>query len=155
MAALGPAMLRIAGELADGIIVGNAGLKTIASFLVPTVTQAASAAGRPAPRVVAGTYVSLTDDAASRKREIAMQYAEAVKLPSYRAALEREGVTDVGEIAIVGNEIEIERQVNRLEDAGATDLLAWPVGSAEDRARTVALLGSLARSSGPTRSAAA
>ena len=59
LAALGPVMLRIAGERADGTVLWMADEKAIAEHVVPRITKAAEAAGRPAPRVVAGVAVCL------------------------------------------------------------------------------------------------
>src|SRR4051794_33586601 len=53
LAALGPAMLRLAGELADGTVTWMAGPRTLAEHVVPAIGAAAAAAERPAPRVVA------------------------------------------------------------------------------------------------------
>ncbi|WP_256726910.1 LLM class flavin-dependent oxidoreductase [Streptomyces acidiscabies] len=52
VAALGPVMLRIAGELADGTVLWMAD-----EYVVPAITESAEAAGRSAPRVVAGIPV--------------------------------------------------------------------------------------------------
>ena len=54
VAALGPVMLRIAGEFADGTVTWMTGPATLADHTVPVLTKATAAAGRPAPRVVAG-----------------------------------------------------------------------------------------------------
>ena len=54
LAALGPVMLRIAGERADGTVLWMADERAIAEHVVPRITKAAESAGRPAPRVVAG-----------------------------------------------------------------------------------------------------
>ena len=62
LAALGPEMLRVAGELADGAVTWMAGPRTLADHVVPTVTRAAETAGRPAPRILAGVIVCVTDD---------------------------------------------------------------------------------------------
>ena len=54
LAALGPVMLRLAGERTDGTILWMADERAIDSHVVPHLTKAAEAAGRPAPRIVAG-----------------------------------------------------------------------------------------------------
>ena len=59
LAALGPTMLRIAGERAGGTILWMADERAIGDHVVPRITEAAQAAGRPAPRVVAGVPVAL------------------------------------------------------------------------------------------------
>src|SRR5439155_729634 len=59
LAALGPVMLRLAGERTDGTILWLADERAIASHIVPNITRAAEAAGQPAPSVVAGIPVCL------------------------------------------------------------------------------------------------
>src|SRR5947209_13408132 len=62
IAALGPMMLRLAGERTDGTILWMADERAIGEHIAPTLTTAAEAAGRPAPRVVAGIPVCLCAD---------------------------------------------------------------------------------------------
>ena len=52
LAALAPQMLRLAGTKADGTILWMTGPATVRDYIVPTITAAASEAGRPSPRVV-------------------------------------------------------------------------------------------------------
>lgn len=54
LSALSPRMLGIVGTLADGVVLWMASAEAIRSRIVPALTAAATAAGRPAPRVVAG-----------------------------------------------------------------------------------------------------
>ncbi len=146
IAALGPVMLRLAGELSDGTITAWTGPATIADYIVPTISEAASAAGRPAPRVVAGVLVHVTPDAETARARIAERFAQAGETPSYRAMLDREGAANPEDLLVSGDELAVERELRRYVDAGATELLVFPVGPDEERARTVALLGDLARS---------
>ncbi|TDB99307.1 hypothetical protein [Actinomadura sp. 7K534] len=53
LSALDPAMLRVAGGLADGTVTTWTGADVIADHIVPAITKAAESAGRPAPRVLA------------------------------------------------------------------------------------------------------
>ena len=50
VAALGPVMLRLAGEFTDGTNTWMVGPKTMENHIVKRLTSAAEAAGRPAPR---------------------------------------------------------------------------------------------------------
>jgi F420-dependent oxidoreductase-like protein len=59
VAALGPAMLRIAGERASGTVLWMADERAIGEHVVPRITAAAADAGRPAPRVIAGVPVAV------------------------------------------------------------------------------------------------
>src|SRR5262249_56010709 len=53
LAALGPVMLRLAGEHASGTILWMADERAVAEHVVPRITKAAAEAGRPPPRVIA------------------------------------------------------------------------------------------------------
>ena len=61
--------------------------------------------------------------------------------------MDLEGVDGPADVAVIGNEAEVERELRDLGDAGATDLLAsiFPAGDDPDAstARTRALLKSL------------
>src|SRR5207248_10880169 len=59
LAALGPVMLSLAGERADGTVLWMADERAVAEHVVPRITKAAGDAGRPDPRVVAGIPVCL------------------------------------------------------------------------------------------------
>jgi F420-dependent oxidoreductase-like protein len=130
VSALGPAMLRVAGELADGTVTTWTGAAAIADHIVPSITRAAEAAGRPAPRVLAGVVVALTTDPDGVRRELAEQFAAASAFPGYRAVLDRQGLSGVHETVVAGDEAAVERELRRFADAGATDLLISPRGDA-------------------------
>jgi F420-dependent oxidoreductase-like protein len=117
VAALGPAMLRLAGELADGTVTWMAGLSTIERHIVPVIT--ASSAGR-APQVAVILPVCVTSDPDQARERAARALGFYSNVPSYRALLDREGVTSPVEIAIIGDEQHLATQLQRLADAGAT-----------------------------------
>ncbi len=121
VAALGSRMLKIAGELADGTITWMVGPKTLASHIVPGITASAKAAGRPAPRVVCSLPVCVTDDPAAARENAAKFFAVYGGLPSYRAMLDREGAASPADVAVVGNEKQVEDALRRFADAGATE----------------------------------
>jgi 5,10-methylenetetrahydromethanopterin reductase len=144
VAALGPAMLKIAGELADGTNTWMVGPKTMAEHIIPRISAAADAAGRPAPRIVGGYPVILTNKPDEAREKIAQELTIYGQLPSYRAMLDREGVAGPADIAIAGDENLVRGELKRLEDMGVTDFNA-AVMPVEDGAeeRTVAFLASL------------
>lgn len=144
VSALGPVMLRIAGELTDGTVTALTGPVALANHVVPTISRAAAAAGRPAPRIVAAVSASVTADPDGARARRAEEASFLEAMPSYRAMLDREGAAGAGDVAIVGDETTVERGVQRYADAGATELVVNPFGSAADRTRTIALLASLA-----------
>ena len=149
IAALAPRLLRVAGELADGTVLWMANAKAIEAHVAPRLHAAASAAGRPAPRIVAGLPVAVHDDEAEARELIAKQFAGYGTLPNYRRILDIGGAAGPADAAVVGDEESVRKQVQALFDAGATDLWAAPVVVGADRAasrgRTRDLLKSLAR----------
>jgi F420-dependent oxidoreductase-like protein len=136
IAALAPVMLRIAGECTSGTILWMADERAIREHVVPRITEAASGAGRPAPRIVAGIPVTLC---ASREVDAARQTASEVLghagySPNYQRLLERGDAKDVGDLAAAGDEAAIEARLRSFRDAGVTDLAARVVPLGRDRA---------------------
>lgn len=148
--ALGPRLLRVAGARTAGTILWMANAAAIETFVAPTIRKAAADAGRPAPRIVAGLPVAVHDDVAEARSAAARQFSAYGELPNYQRILSRGGITGPGDAVIVGDEDSVTAQVLALFEAGATDVWAapFPVGddAAASRARTRALLSSLARS---------
>jgi F420-dependent oxidoreductase-like protein len=138
VAALGPAMLKISGELADGTITWMTGPKTLESHIIPTITNAAS---KP-PRIVAALRTCVTDAADARERT-GQAVAFYGNLPSYRAMLDREGAGEPKDVSIIGSEDEVTAALRHLADIGVTDFVAVPAGTPEELARTRKLLCSL------------
>lgn len=147
IAALGPLMLKMAGERTDGTILWMTGPKTIESHVVPRISKAAAAAGRPPPRVVAALPIAVTDDAGTARQRAANLFAMYGALPNYQRVLNIEGAGGPQDVAIVGNEAQVEQQIRDLAAAGATDFAAaaFPTGddAKESLARTRALVKSL------------
>jgi 5,10-methylenetetrahydromethanopterin reductase len=146
VAALGPTMLKQAGQLADGTITWMTGLNTIEGHVAPTITVAAAEAGRPAPRVVVSLPISVTADIEGTKEKVNKAFSIYPNLPAYRAMLDREGADVAADIALLGDESAVVASIERLGAVGATDYVASIVGTAEERQRTFDLLSELARS---------
>jgi alkanesulfonate monooxygenase SsuD/methylene tetrahydromethanopterin reductase-like flavin-dependent oxidoreductase (luciferase family) len=66
------------------------------------------------------------------------------QLPAYRSMLDREGAAGPGDVAVVGDEESVSRQIAAYAEAGASDWIATPYGSPDERQRTAALLTQLA-----------
>lgn len=148
VAAMGPRMVRLAGELSDGAVTWMTGPKTLGEHIVPLITKAASAAQRPAPRIVAGLPVCVTDAPDDVRARIAEQFALAAQVPEYRATLDREGAAGPQDVAIVGTETRVTQALTRLRDAGVTEFMAAPYGTAAEQRRTIELLADLNRRTG-------
>ena len=145
VAALAPAMLRVAGELADGTLTWMAGPGVVGRRIVPAITAAAEAAGRAAPDVGVGLPVSVTDDPGAGRERASRQLAVYGTLPAYRRLLDEEGVDDPADVLIAGDEKHVADRIRALADRGATAFIGSPLGSAPEREATVRLLGRLAR----------
>jgi F420-dependent oxidoreductase-like protein len=155
IAALGEKMLRLCGERTDGTILWMADERAIGSHVVPRLTAAAEAAGRPAPRVVAGIPVCVCDDdqvevAVARANRI---LSEAEVSPNYQRLLDLGDARTVGDLLAAGSEGSVEKRLRSFADAGVTDLSVRivPIGEDRDellasRARTRTYLQSLAGS---------
>ena len=145
VAALGPAMLKVAGELADGTNTWMVGPKTMESHIIPSLRAAAGAAGRSEPQVIGGFPIILTNKPDAAREQIAKQLTMYGTLPSYRAMLDREGVDGPADIAIAGDENLLRGEIRRLESIGVTTFNA-AVSAVEPGAteRTVEFLASLA-----------
>jgi len=148
LAALGPAMLKLAGERTDGTILWMADERAIGSHVVPHITRAAQAAGRsaprvvaaaavgrPAPRIVAGVPVCLCGDdevdvAVERTNRI---LAEAEVSPNYQRLLEAGDAREIGDILAAGGESSVEKRLRAFLDAGATEISVRVVPMGENR----------------------
>jgi len=146
IAALAPAMLKLAGAVADGTITWMAGTKAVATHIAPSINAAAAHAGRAAPRVVVGLPICVTDDAAGVRETAGKALAMYGMLPNYRRVLDIGGAAGPAEVTIAGDETQVERELRDVASAGATDFMAAVVPDASGRAsiaRTRALLKSL------------
>jgi F420-dependent oxidoreductase-like protein len=136
VAALGPVMLQLAGELADGTVLWMADERAIGDHIAPKITKAAADAGRPAPRIVAGIPVCLcatsqVDEAKERANRV---LGEAEVSPNYQRLLERGDARDVGDLCAAGDEDAILARMRGFADAGVTDLSVrlLPIGENRD-----------------------
>jgi F420-dependent oxidoreductase-like protein len=131
LAALSPRLLQVAGEHADGVILWSAPPAAIEHHIVPRVAAAARDAGRPTPRIVAGLPVAVHDDISEARAAVAMTASLYGNQPNYQRVLRLGGAETPAEIAIVGHETSVRRQLQGVLDTGATDL--WlnivPVGN--------------------------
>jgi 5,10-methylenetetrahydromethanopterin reductase len=144
IAALGPQMLKVAGELADGTLTWCTGPVTLNEYTVPTITAAADAADRPAPRVIAALPVCVTDDFEGAKARAAKVFEIYGSLPSYRAMLDREGAAGPEDIAITGTADEVVERIGALASIGVTDfaVVEFP-GNPDEAAATRAAVKQL------------
>src|SRR5215831_11452755 len=134
LAALGPVMLRLAGEQASGTILWMADERAVAEHVVPRITKAATEAGRPAPRVIAGVPVALCANSdVGIVRELSSELlGHADFSPNYMRLIELGDARDVGDTMAAGDESAIVARFQRYRDAGVTDLAARVVPIGDD-----------------------
>ncbi len=140
VAALGPQMLKVTGRLADGTITWMVGPKTLGELTTPVINDAAEEAGKPAPRIVAGVPVCVTNDVEAARATAATTYAIYGQLPSYRAMLDREGIDGPADLAIIGSAAEVTDRIAAFADSGVTTFAASEFGSPDEVAATRATL---------------
>lgn len=144
IAALGPVMLKLAGELTAGTNTWMVGPKTMEKHIVARLSAAASAAGRPAPRVIGGFPVVLTNAVDETRAALAEPLAIYGQLPSYRDMLDREGLAHPQDMALIGDETVLRAGIKRIEESGVTDFnAAIMAGDGDTFERTFEFLASL------------
>lgn len=141
--ALGPHMVQVAGEHADGVVTWLAGPRTLGDEIVPGLVKAASSA----PRIVAGLPVAVCEDTETGRAAADQVFARYGGLENYQRLFAREGVSSPGALAITGTESQVAQQIQRYAELGVTELWAtvYPVGDAPAASigRTGALLAEL------------
>ncbi len=143
VAALGPVMLRLAGQRAAGTILWLADERTIASHVVPQITRAAEQAGRGAPRIMAGVPVCLCrdDEVGAAMNQTNRTLSEVATSPNYARLMEHGDAKTIGEILVCGSEATMEQRLRRFAEAGVSDLNARivPLGDGRDEVKASAL----------------
>jgi F420-dependent oxidoreductase-like protein len=146
--ALGPLMLRVAGELSDGTIATWSNPRALERVIGPGIREAAKAAGRPEPRVGGVVPVAVTHDASAVRDRAREHFAVYDGLPRYKRMLELGGVESAADVCVIGDEAEVRQRLQGFVSAGMTDFMAAPYSIGPDRQadwqRTLSCLGSLA-----------
>jgi alkanesulfonate monooxygenase SsuD/methylene tetrahydromethanopterin reductase-like flavin-dependent oxidoreductase (luciferase family) len=109
VAALGPKMCRLAGEIADGVLF-NWLTPEHAKASAALVREGAKAAGRPAPRLFAYVRLAMGPGAAER---VAKEGARYDSVPAYHANFERMGVKPEATAIVADSPAEVTRALAR------------------------------------------
>ena len=147
VAALSPNMLRLAGEIADGVMLWLCCPSYIRDTVIPAVHAGIEKAGRSGEDfdIVAAVPIALTDDPEAARTTFRQDLIPYASLPFYRAMLEssgfggelaafdagmadgdiekaKAGLSDrmLAELAGVGTEADVHAAVKRYQDAGVT-----------------------------------
>jgi alkanesulfonate monooxygenase SsuD/methylene tetrahydromethanopterin reductase-like flavin-dependent oxidoreductase (luciferase family) len=93
IAALSPAMLRLAGELGDGVILWLCNPDYVREVVVPEVTKGRERVGKPLDGfdIVAAVPAAVTDEPESARSKLRKDLIPYFSLPFYRAMIERSG----------------------------------------------------------------
>jgi F420-dependent oxidoreductase-like protein len=147
IAALGPRMLELAGELADGVALWMCSPGYIAGEVVPRVTAGRERAGKTLDgfEIVAALDASLTGNVEGAREVFRGRFERYASLPYYRSMLDASGfaeelgrgeITDamLHELAGLGDEQAIRDAVRRYRDAGCTLPLVGPFAQHEGAA---------------------
>jgi len=133
IAALSPNMLRLAGEIGDGVMLWLCNPDYIRDVVVPSVREGRERAGKflDGFDIVPALTVALTDDPDAARATMRQELVTYASLPFYRAMLEGSGFGD--DLAAFDEGMQagdVEKAKVRLSD-GLLDSLAG-IGSADD-----------------------
>jgi alkanesulfonate monooxygenase SsuD/methylene tetrahydromethanopterin reductase-like flavin-dependent oxidoreductase (luciferase family) len=147
IAALSPSMLRLAGEIGDGVMLWLCNPDYIRETVIPEVGKGRERAGKPLEGfdVVAAVPVAVVDDADAARDAFRKDLIPYASLPFYRSMLERSGFGDdlaafdegmaagdpsramaglsdelLGSLAGIGSADDVTAKVREYMDAGAT-----------------------------------
>jgi alkanesulfonate monooxygenase SsuD/methylene tetrahydromethanopterin reductase-like flavin-dependent oxidoreductase (luciferase family) len=167
IAALSPAMLRLAGEVADGVLLWLCNPSYIRDVVIPEVRAGRERAGLTLEGfdVVAAVPAALTDDRQEGYSAMRQDLIPYFGLPFYRAMIERTGFgADIAaydaaagdleamqraiseefldELTAVGDEATVRAGLERYRDAGASSPSVGPIARSDVEATLRAAVGS-------------
>jgi alkanesulfonate monooxygenase SsuD/methylene tetrahydromethanopterin reductase-like flavin-dependent oxidoreductase (luciferase family) len=153
LAGLSPGMLRLSGEIADGVVLWLCNPDYIRQVVVPTVAEGRSKAGKPAEGfdIVAAVPSAVADDPTPALDQLRSELVTYFHLPYYRAMIERSGFDpDAGAtdefirlLAAVGPPDEAIETVRRYRECGATSPCVGGISGTDFDATLEALAKSL------------
>jgi alkanesulfonate monooxygenase SsuD/methylene tetrahydromethanopterin reductase-like flavin-dependent oxidoreductase (luciferase family) len=168
IAALSPGMLRLAGEIADGVILWLCTPPYIRDVVIPAVREGRERAGKSLEGfdVVAAVPAAAVEDSAQAHASLRRELIPYFGLPFYRAMLERSGFGDeiaafdaaatngdgdamqqaiserfLSTLAAVGDADAVRAGVQRYADAGASSPCIGPISKTDFDATLEAAIG--------------
>ncbi len=133
IAGLSPRMLRLAGEIADGVVLWLCGPSYIRDVVIPAVREGRERAGRTLEGfdVVAAVPAALTDDRDAVYATMRGDLVTYMSLPFYRAMLERSGFgEEIAAFDAAMNGGDPERALAAISERMLSELFA--IGSADE-----------------------
>jgi len=153
LAGLSPGMLRLSGEIADGVVLWLCNPNYVREVVVPTVREGCAKAGRDPDGfdIVAAVPAAVTDDPDAARERLREEVVPYFNLPYYRAMLERSGLdpdagpTDdfLGLLGAIGSAEEARASVRRYAESGATSPCVGAISGSDFDATLTALAQSL------------
>jgi F420-dependent oxidoreductase-like protein len=170
IAALSPGMLRLAGEIAEGVILWLCNSEYVRDVIVPEVTKGRERAGRPLEGfdIVAAVPSAVTSDPDDARAKLRGELVRYFSLPFYRAMIERSGfgediagfdegmqsggpeaaiaaISDrfLSVLAAIGSAEEAAESLRRYQEAGATSPCVGAVSKTDFDATLEALAGAI------------
>jgi F420-dependent oxidoreductase-like protein len=153
LAGLSPGMLRLAGEIADGVILWLCNPSYVRDVVAPTVREGRERAGKDPDGfdIVAAVPSAVADDPAPALERLTQELVPYFSLPYYRAMIQRSGFDpDAGpteefmrELAAIGEPDEAKATVRRYRDCGATSPCVGGIAGTDFDATLEALAQSL------------
>jgi F420-dependent oxidoreductase-like protein len=156
VAGLSPGMLRLAGEVADGVVLWLCIPSYIRDHVVPHVREGRERAGKPLDGfdIVAAVPSAVTDDPAGARERLRQELVPYFHLPFYRAMIERSGFEEeveasaasdrfMEELAAIGDAGEARATVAAYREAGATSPCVGPISKTDFAATLEALAGAI------------
>lgn len=117
IAALGPKMCLLAGEVADGVIL-NWATPSYASEAVEQIRAGAEAAGRDPASITISTYLRVAPNQnEATRRALAADIASYAALPFYRAMMDDEGFAGATNAIVAAGRDDPERAAKAVPDA--------------------------------------
>jgi alkanesulfonate monooxygenase SsuD/methylene tetrahydromethanopterin reductase-like flavin-dependent oxidoreductase (luciferase family) len=166
IAALSPAMLRLAGEIADGVLLWLCNPSYVRDVVIPEVSAGRERAGLTLEGfdVVAAVPAALTDEPQNAYSAMRRELIPYFGLPFYRAMIERSGYgADIEaydaaagdleamqraiseefleELTAIGDETAVRAGLQRYRDAGASSPSVGPIGGSDFEATLRAAIG--------------
>ena len=133
LAALGPKMLKLAGERTDGTITWMTGPLTIGQHVRSTIG--------PDAQIVAGVGVQITDDIEAARAQANVDLEIYGTLPSYRGMLDLEGAKDPGDLVLIGDAETMRIGLEIYKAEGATEVALNILGDKDAAWEAIAELG--------------
>jgi alkanesulfonate monooxygenase SsuD/methylene tetrahydromethanopterin reductase-like flavin-dependent oxidoreductase (luciferase family) len=153
LAGLSPGMLRLSGEIADGVVLWLCNPNYIRDVVIPTVREGRAKAGRDLDGfdIVAAVPSAVTDDPTAAREQLRGEVTPYFNLPYYRAMLERSGLDpDAGPtddfldlLGAIGSPDKARASVRRYADSGATSPCIGGISGTDFDATIEALAKSL------------